>query len=242
MKKILNIFLIAVVALFLSIVIIEISKTTANESWNNSQLNELFTEYYQEGYYTKETKIYIDPVKINDEVRSYFHNNVADLEKTTIYKYDEEVYTTGNIEANYDASDEACEAAADRINAINDRFFSQPFANDAEAAGMVSDRIPNEPAAWITSSWGAEAKITFDQPIKDLVINKGAENEVKISDIIQAYQWKASTKVNVEKNVVDCFSLVVELIRRFNNDVRFFEKKSVTEDVAGAFDLDFPEV
>jgi hypothetical protein len=180
-------------------------------------------------------------VRITPEIAEYLRDHITNIHfKVPMRTYD--LADIKNIEANYDASDEACEAAANRINSINDRFFSQPFADDAEAAGMVSDRIPNEPAAWITSSWGAEAKITFDQPIKDLVINKGAEDEVKISDIIQAYQWKASTKVNVEKNVVDCFSLVVELIRRFNNDVRFFEKKSVTEDVADAFDLDFPEV
>jgi hypothetical protein len=175
-------------------------------------------------------------VRVTDEIAEYLRDHITNIHfKVPMQTYDRA--DIKDIDANYEASDETCEAAANRINSIYDRFFSQPFADAAEAAGMVSDRIPNEPAAWIANNWGAEAKITFDKPIKDLVINKGTEDEVKISDLIQAYQWKATTKVNVEKNVVDCFSLAVMLIRRFYNDVRFFEKKSAAKDVEESFEF-----
>lgn len=180
-------------------------------------------------------------VRVTDEVAEYLRDHTTNIHfKIPMQTYD--LADIKDIEANSAASDEACEVAANRINNIHERFFSQPFADAAVDAGMVSDRVPNEPAAWISSSWGAECKFTFDRPIKELVINKGTDNEVKISDIIQAYQWKASTKINVEKNTVDCFSLAVRLITHFDNDVRFFEKKAVTEDVENEFDLDFPEV
>jgi hypothetical protein len=177
--------------------------------------------------------------QVTNEVAEYLRDHITNLHfSIPLKKYD--AADVKAMDAN--ASDEDCEAAAKNLEAIRDRYENLPFVDQLETHKMVSDRIPNEKAAWIAFRWGAECKFTFDRPLKELVINEGEDNEIKIIDIIKAYQWKSTTEPNPNKKFVDCFTLAVKLITHFDNDVRFFEKKSVTDDVDNALDLDFPEV
>lgn len=171
---------------------------------------------------------------VTQPVAEYLRDHITNLQfKIPMMEYSG--VEIQELEANEEASEEACEAAATKINGIHNRFYDLPFAREAEALGMVTDRVPNEPAAWISSSWGAECKITFDAPLADLQVTvvdagTGEEKVVKIADIVKAYQWKSTTKLDTSKKVVDCYSLAVLLITRyFDNDVRFFDKKAVTE-------------
>ena len=52
-------------------------------------LNTIFDTYYNDGYYTKETKIYLNETATNElTTLNCWHNNVSLLERTTYYKGD----------------------------------------------------------------------------------------------------------------------------------------------------------
>ena len=63
------------------------------ENVSSDAISELFSKYYslggQDGFYTKETTIYIDPEKIGNELEKYFHAKCQDLERVTYYKGNE---------------------------------------------------------------------------------------------------------------------------------------------------------
>lgn len=55
---------------------------------------DLFNEYYNNGSYTKETTIYVDAEKVNDDAGRYFHAQASDLVRKTVYTEGKLVMTT----------------------------------------------------------------------------------------------------------------------------------------------------
>jgi hypothetical protein len=135
------------------------------------------------------------------------------------------------------ASEDAAARAAEKLNRIHNDFYDLPFvrANRAkmESSGMIEERIPNEKAGWINSSWGAVGKIYFDRPINQL--SADAQNVIANAKLSDA-------KVDPTANSVDCYRLATELIRFFGNNPWFFKESGESEAVDDDFDLDFPEV
>ena len=66
--------------------------------------SELFTKYYNEGSYKKDTVININE-KVSSELEEYFHANVSLLERTTYYKNDELWMSNGRGYSGYGTQD-----------------------------------------------------------------------------------------------------------------------------------------
>lgn len=87
MKNKLLIMLLAIVSLFAVAL-----SANANDDANNevvvNELNELLNYYYDNGTYTKHTKIYVNTEKVQEDFASYFHAECTDVERTTYYDGD----------------------------------------------------------------------------------------------------------------------------------------------------------
>jgi hypothetical protein len=173
---------------------------------------------------------------VADEFKTAITNIVFRIPAHNAYSVDD------ILDIDPDATEATAEKAAEKINKIHDDFYGLDFVrlhkNDMESSGMIEERIPNEKAAWINSSWGPVGKIYFDCPVGQL----SAEAQriianAKLSD------------ANVDSNAdsVDCYRLATELIRFFGNDPWFYTKPAESDepnevDVENTLDLDFPEV
>ena len=105
MKKIITLLFI-----FVSLIIFGISTIKAgaqeselSEENANSTVSSLFTDFYDDGVYTKETKIYVDTNKkeLVEEIKFYFHASVPTAERTTYYSKDALWMSRGNGEYSY---------------------------------------------------------------------------------------------------------------------------------------------
>jgi hypothetical protein len=174
--------------------------------------------------------------KLDDTVADEFKAHIKNI---TFRIPAHNAYSANDIlDIDPDASEQQAELAAERINRIHDAFYSLPFAKQAEAEGMVEERIPAENVGWILSSWGAVGKIRFDCPISSL--SNDAQDIIKKAKL-------SEDKVKTEAFEVDCYRLATELIRFFGNDPKFYEKPVESKELVAtavdeAFDLDFPEV
>lgn len=72
------------------------TKADASESTAYDSLRLLLEKYYSGGVYKKDTTIYIDPEKVGNELKSYFHAEVTSLERTTYYSVDALWMSRGN--------------------------------------------------------------------------------------------------------------------------------------------------
>ena len=79
------------------------AKANENTDANTEALN-LFTKFYNEGSYKKDTKIYINE-NVLEEVEDYFHSNITILERTTYYDGDELWMSNENGYSGYGTKD-----------------------------------------------------------------------------------------------------------------------------------------
>ena len=74
----------------------ESTTTTGNA---NEEVNSIFEEFYNDGYYVKDTQIYVDENKVGDELTNYFHAGYSghlSLNRTTYYEGDELYFSYGS--------------------------------------------------------------------------------------------------------------------------------------------------
>ncbi len=141
-----------------------------------------------------------------------------------------------------DEADPDYEKAVKQLEKLHDRFFNLPFAQEAVRQGIAVDReIRESDKYWhIAYRWYATGTITFDCPIHDLIESKHIIEAARVESMSttgEAAKLDDATSVN-------CFNLAAALIMHFNNDVRFFEKKTTTAAAVeeDEFNLDFPGV
>ena len=85
MKKILSLLFICLSLLLVNV--FTSIKTEASES--KPSVNDLFNQYYNDGYYVKDTTIYLNESAINELTQlGCWHNDVSLLERTTYYRGD----------------------------------------------------------------------------------------------------------------------------------------------------------
>ena len=98
MKKVF-ITLIACVLVLFATSLFTNAKADENTDANQAALD-LFTKFYNEGSYKKDTKIYINEESVS-EVKEYFHSNITLLERTTYYNGTELWMSNGNGYSGY---------------------------------------------------------------------------------------------------------------------------------------------
>jgi hypothetical protein len=152
---------------------------------------------------------------IASELKSHIKNIVFRIPPHSAYT-DQDI-----LEVDPEASEQQATQAAEKINKIHNDFYELPFAKQAEAAGIVEDRIPAENVGWILSSWGPVGKIYFNCAIDTL--SEEAQDIIKKAKLSEQAIKPGATDV-------DCYRLAVELIKYFDNDPRFFDKNT-TEDL-----------
>ena len=89
MKKIFTLILMIVSLVVLGSIVSQ-KGSAASEVNPNEEVADLFAKYYNDGRYTKDTKIFIndESQELKEEIMAYFHAEVTDLERTTYYSKD----------------------------------------------------------------------------------------------------------------------------------------------------------
>ena len=80
--------LFSVLGLSLGLIFSAPKLTKAAEEVTDDSLNVLLSNYYCDGTYKKETKIYVDENKVANDFQVYFHDKVTILERSTYYTKD----------------------------------------------------------------------------------------------------------------------------------------------------------
>jgi hypothetical protein len=161
----------------------------------------------------------------NDAVARELRDHIVDIE-FLIPLDDDYEYTL-------DSSDEAYEAACNRLERIQTRFNNLPgdIAARAVAAGLVKNRVitPGTKVRHVAQRWQPECTVYFDCELGTIP---------KCKDMIEASQ--VATMVTDERanlthaTSASCYRLAVALIRYFNNDVEFFRHKGTNESLTEA--------
>ena len=115
------------------------------------------------------------------------------------------------------------EEAVEKLEKIYDNFINLPFANDAIDAGMVKHRdFTTDTSRNIATSWGGIGLITFNCTIDQL-------SEHAQALILTAKVKKEDSDGHVvdKATMVSCYRLANALIKYFDNDISFYQKKSV---------------
>ena len=121
------------------------------------------------------------------------------------------------------AGEDLTEKAIDKLNKLQGDFFALTFAAEAQKAGLVENRPASEDINInIEKSWRLVGKLVLDCPISSL--------SLEAQSIIDATKVKTvgTVSADVNKKEIDCYRLVVALIKHFDNDVLFFEKQDET--------------
>ena len=63
---------------------------------NGESLESIFTEFYNEGVYAKDTVIYVDNTKVEGEIAQYFHAQKPSYQRTTYYNGDKLWFSYGS--------------------------------------------------------------------------------------------------------------------------------------------------
>jgi hypothetical protein len=121
------------------------------------------------------------------------------------------------------------DAAREKLEGIHDRFFALPFADEADAAGMVKPRLASQDSNHnIERSWRSIGKITFDCAVRDL----SADAQSLIDDA----KLDGSLSDILSKKTIDCVRLANSLINYYGT-VRFYEtpvtSRPLVADAAG---------
>ena len=87
-KKLFLLGLFSVLGLSLGLVFSAPKQTNAAEEVTDDSLQVLLSNYYGDGTYKKDTTIYVDEAKIEEDLESYFHANVMVMERSTYYTKD----------------------------------------------------------------------------------------------------------------------------------------------------------
>ena len=77
--------------------------SVVSEESTDAVVSSLFSKFYDDGIYTKDTKIYVDTTKSDlvNEIGVYFHASVPTLERTTYYSTDALWMSRGNGQYSY---------------------------------------------------------------------------------------------------------------------------------------------
>lgn len=114
------------------------------------------------------------------------------------------------------------EDAIEKLGKIYDNFINLPFATDAIDAGMVKHRdFTTDTSHNIATSWGGIGLITFNCTLDQL-----SEHAQALILTAKVKKEDSDGKVVDKTTMISCYRLANALIKYFNNDIKFYEKKA----------------
>jgi rubrerythrin len=115
------------------------------------------------------------------------------------------------------------EEAIEKLEKIYDNFINLPFANDAIDAGMVKHRdFTTDTSHNIATSWGGIGLITFNCTLDQL-----SEHAQALILTAKVKKEDSDGKVVDKTTMISCYRLANALIKYFDNDIGFYQKKAV---------------
>jgi hypothetical protein len=115
------------------------------------------------------------------------------------------------------------EEAIEKLGKIYDNFINLPFANDAIDAGMVKHRdFTTDTSRNIATSWGGIGLITFNCTLDQL-----SEHAQALILTAKVKKEDSDVKVVDKTTMISCYRLANALIKYFDNDIGFYQKKAV---------------
>ena len=142
------------------------------------------------------------------------------------------------------ASEDMCKQVAETLKNIHNNFLNLNLLDAEYEERYISENM-GEPAAWITSKWGAEGVIFFKCPIgklsaeaqqliKDTKFEKSSKDKeqpkIDPNDAEAVAKAEAAKKAKEEAALkaksINNYRLAVALCQHFDNDAKFYEKSS----------------